>query len=90
MRLRPCLLGGKALTVADEGVRTTFGGPPYSIPNSFHIRSTFAFTSADILISAGQGRVKPSVGHLRVASIPILGPKLGRREAWSSESTGPA
>jgi hypothetical protein len=33
------------------------------------------------LISSGQGRVKPSEGHLRVASTPILEPKLGKRGA---------
>src|SRR6267142_674845 len=61
----------------------------YSIPKSFHFLSTCALVFSSIRISSGQGRVKPSVGHLRVASIPILEPKLGRREAWSSESTGP-
>ena len=62
----------------------------YSIPRSFHFLSTAALVLSSMRISSGQGRVKPSVGHLRVASIPILEPKLGRREAWSSESTGPA
>ena len=36
----------------------------------------------------GHWRVKPSAAHLRVASMPILLPKLGSREAWSRESTG--
>src|SRR6185437_6004004 len=66
----------------------------YSIPNSlhstFHLLSTRALVFASIRISSGQGRVKPSLDHLRVASMPILEPKLGRREAWSSESTGPS
>jgi len=31
-------------------------------------------TSADISITPGQGRVNPSPGHLRVASIPIFEP----------------
>src|SRR5262249_28695794 len=53
----------------------------YSIPNSFHFLSTSARVFSSIRISSGQGRVKPSAGHLRVASIPILEPKLGRREA---------
>ena len=43
-------------------------------PARFHSSSTFFFTSADISIRPGQGRVKPSVGHLRVASIPIFEP----------------
>ena len=48
----------------------------YSIPNSFanafHLPSTNAFVFASMTISSGQGRVKPPVGHLRVASISIL------------------
>ncbi len=59
-------------------------------PNSFHRFVTRSFVSGSIVISSGQGRVKPSLGHLRVASTPILEPKSGRREAWSSESTGPS
>src|SRR5207253_1962515 len=51
--------------------------------------SIFFFVSVSILISPGHGRAKPSVGHLRVASTPILEPKLGSREACSSWSTGP-
>lgn len=50
----------------------------YSIPNSFasafHLPSTSARVLASIVISSGQGRVKPSVDHLRVASIPIFEP----------------
>ncbi len=52
--------------------------PDHSIPNSFasafHLLSTRDFVLASITISSGQGRVKPSVGHLRVASMPILEP----------------
>src|ERR1035441_2771992 len=59
-------------------------------PAIFHNSSTRFFTSGDISITPGQGRVKPSVGHLRVASIPIFEPKFGRRLEWSSESTGPS
>ena len=43
-------------------------------PTRFHISSTRSFTSADISITPGHGRVKPSPGHLRVASIPIFEP----------------
>src|SRR5260370_8337279 len=61
----------------------------YSIPISLHLLSTSALVLASIRISSGQGRLKPSVGHLRVASMPIFEPKFGSREAWSSDSTGP-
>ena len=43
-------------------------------PACFHSASTRRFTSGDISIMPGQGRVKPSPGHLRVASTPILEP----------------
>jgi len=41
-------------------------------PSFGHRASTFFFVSRSILISSGQGRVKPSLGHLRVKSTPIL------------------
>ena len=47
-------------------------------PNCFHNASILFFTSGSILISSGQGRVKPSEGHLHVASTPIFEPKLGK------------
>ncbi len=47
---------------------------PYSIPSSFHFLSTSALVFSSIRISSGQGRVKPSLGHLRVASMPIFEP----------------
>src|SRR5664279_1386963 len=47
---------------------------PYSNPNSFHLFVTLAFVASSMRISSGQGRVKPSVGHLRVASTPIFDP----------------
>lgn len=53
----------------------------YSIPSSFHFLSTSVFVFSSIRISSGHGRVNPSVGHLRVASIPIFEPKFARREA---------
>jgi hypothetical protein len=53
----------------------------YSIPKSFHFLSTSALVFSSIRISSGQGRLKPSLGHLRVASMPIFEPKLGSREA---------
>jgi hypothetical protein len=43
-------------------------------PALFHSSSTRCFTSLDIRITPGQGRVNPSPGHLRVASIPIFEP----------------
>jgi hypothetical protein len=39
------------------------------VPKSF---STFAFTAASILMSGGQGRLKPSPGSYLVASMPSL------------------
>ena len=45
-----------------------------STPPLFHNSSTRRFTSSDMRISPGQGRVKPSPGHLRVASTPIFEP----------------
>jgi hypothetical protein len=47
--------------------------PPYS-PAAFHNPSTRRFTSSDMRMTPGHGRVKPSPGHLRVASIPIFEP----------------
>jgi len=38
--------------------------------------STFAFTAASILISGGQGRLKPSPGSFFVASMPSLLPMV--------------
>ena len=49
----------------------------YSMPNSFHRRVTCSFVLLSMVISSGQGRVKPSFAHLRVPSIPILDPKFG-------------
>ena len=46
---------------------------PYS-PAFFHNSSTLLFTSPDISITPGHGRVNPSPGHFRVASIPIFDP----------------
>lgn len=50
------------------------GGRAAYNPDFFHNSSTRFFTSGDISITPGQGRVKPSAGHLRVASIPIFEP----------------
>ena len=61
----------------------------YSSPNSFQRRLIRCLISSAISTSSGHGRSNPSVGHLRVASMPILLPKFGSREAWSRESTGP-
>ena len=46
--------------------------------------STFAFTLSSILISGGQGRLKPSPGNFFVASMPSLLPIS--LVAWSSTS----
>jgi len=63
-----------------EGRKETIGREArYSSPAFFHNSSTRCFTSADMRITPGQRRVKPSPGHLRVASMPIFEPKLGRR-----------
>ena len=43
-------------------------------PACFHNSSTRRFTSSRMPITPGQGRVKPSPGHLRVASMPIFEP----------------
>jgi len=48
--------------------------PPYPMPNAFQIASTRCLTSGLISMTSGQGRVKPSSGHLRVASTPIFEP----------------
>lgn len=47
---------------------------PSSFASAFHLLLTSAFVLASITISSGQGRAKPSAGHLRVASIPIFDP----------------
>src|SRR5579872_1480326 len=46
----------------------------YFNPAFFHNASTRFCTSSGILITEGQRRVKPSSGHLRVASTPIFDP----------------
>lgn len=56
------------------GTRYLSAPKTYSNPNSFQRLVTRSLISGDILISSGQGRVKPSVGHFRVASMPILEP----------------
>jgi hypothetical protein len=43
-------------------------------PAFFHSAATRSRTSGLISITSGQGRVKPSSGHLRVASMPIFDP----------------
>src|SRR3970282_2085765 len=63
--------------------------PSYN-PSFSHFPSTSALMRGSMRSSSGQGRVKPSVGHLRVASTPIFEPKFGRRLEGASESTGPS
>src|SRR4026209_1429286 len=48
--------------------------------------STFAVTAASILMSGGQGRLKPSPGIFFVASMPSLLPLAISLVAWSSTS----
>ena len=48
--------------------------------------STFVFTAASILISDGQGRLKPSPGTFSVASMPSLLPLAISVIAWPSTS----
>src|SRR6202041_3445679 len=83
--------GGGVLNSKSDG-QECLSHTSYSIPssfaNAFHLPSTNALVFASITISSGQGRGKPSVGHLRVASMPIFEPQLARREAWSGEATG--
>ena len=43
-------------------------------PSLDHIASTLDLVLGSILSMSGQGRVKPSAGHFRVASMPILLP----------------
>jgi len=54
--------------------RRDYGGIAYSRPNSFHFLFTSALVFSSIRISSGQGRLKPSLAHLRVASMPIFEP----------------
>jgi len=51
------------------------------IPKLFQRDATRALVCSSTSISSGQGRAKPSVAHLRVASIPILEPKSCKRAA---------
>ena len=48
-----------------------------------------AFTISSILMSGGQGRLKPSPGNFFVASMPSLLPLAISLVAWSSTSAGP-
>src|SRR5438552_8132716 len=47
---------------------------PSSFASAFHLLSTSDLVFSSIRISSGQDRLKPSLDHLRVASIPILEP----------------
>ena len=51
--------------------------------------SNFAFTTASILVSGGQGRLKASPMIFFVASMPSLLPLAISLVAWSSTSDGP-
>src|SRR5687768_4481487 len=58
-------------------------------PSDDHIAVTRCRVSASISMSFGHSRVKPSSGHLRVASMPIFDPYVKARLEWSSTSIGP-
>jgi hypothetical protein len=66
---------GTSLSYQGAARPANFNGAtkPYR-PDFFHNSSTRRFMSAGISITPGQGRVNPSPGHLRVASIPIFEP----------------
>jgi hypothetical protein len=51
-----------------------FTTPDHGRPANFQSSSTRRRTSGDMRMTSGQGRVKPSSGHLRVASMPIFEP----------------
>src|SRR5579859_1997772 len=65
---------GCSLADSDQLLGILRHSVPYSIPRLFHFLSIIALISGSMMISSGQGREKPSVDHLRVASIPILEP----------------
>src|SRR5688572_24438668 len=73
---------------AREGVRRA-SHRSASIPSDDHIAVTRCLVSASIWMSFGHSRVKPSSGHLRVASMPIFDPYVKARLEWSSTSIGP-
>ncbi|GEM_PF-1825575 len=54
--------------------RSRRGSTNYFSPACFQSSSTRRCTSGVMRITSGQGRVKPSSGHLRVASTPIFEP----------------
>ena len=62
-----------------QGMRRIYASPRKSF-------STFAFTLSSILISGGQGRLKPSPGNFFVASTPSLLPMAISLVTWSSTS----
>jgi addiction module HigA family antidote len=57
-----------------HGSRRDFPTGNQSNPRSFHFLSTSALVFSSMRISSGQGRVNPSLDHLRVASMPIFDP----------------
>src|SRR6185369_7158952 len=63
----------------DQSIESaTLGAMSYERPSSFasicHLLSMSALVFASMVISFGQGRPKPSLDHLRVASMPIFEP----------------
>ena len=58
----------------DRGLQPEWRDLLHSNPNSFHRFVTCALVFSSMRISSGQGRLKPSLGHLRVASTPIFEP----------------
>jgi hypothetical protein len=73
-RTSPLPAGGWTPLKLALRLRAVRQASPSSFARAFHLLSTSAFVLASMTISSGQGLVKPSVGHLRVASMPILEP----------------
>src|SRR5450759_2990942 len=63
-----------AASTAEYENQIAFYSMPNSFASAFHLLSTSARVFASITISSGHGRAKPSVDHLRVASMPIFEP----------------
>ena len=65
---------GRSFAAPGRTRRPSLHKHSYSSPSSFHFLSTNVLVFSSMRISSGQGRLKPSLDHLRVASIPIFDP----------------
>ena len=70
-----------AATIPNLAADTPFLGRSQPMSRLSQIGSTRRFTLSSIAITSGHGRVNPSLGSLRVASMPIFDPKFGNRLA---------